>query len=174
MDWQTVSFWIEHNPGLASWVQAVGSIMAIVAAIVIASRQNRHQAKLARQTAEEKSLAQAGRLYLTAKEYSDSLASVVKPFYVEGVGDADLSISVAFGRILDRLNSNFDDDVNPARNVQIHILRAALTALIFTLDNSKVLTAHERAVEIQRLKDSAPGILESCLKLVESAKKSVG
>lgn len=171
MSWDCISYWIEHHPGLASWVQAVGSIVAIIAAIVIASAQNRHQSKIAKQIAEEKSLAQAGRLYLTAKEYADSLESVVKPFYVEGVGDADLSISVAFGRILDRLNSNFDDDVNPARNVQIHILRAALTALIFTLDNSKVLTAQERAKEIQRLKDSAPALLESCLKLVESAKQ---
>ncbi|WP_153135137.1 hypothetical protein [Paraburkholderia agricolaris] len=32
--------WIEHHPGTASWVQGVGSILAIGAAIWIASRQS--------------------------------------------------------------------------------------------------------------------------------------
>ncbi len=32
MSWECVSYWIEHHPGLASWVQAIGSILAIVAA----------------------------------------------------------------------------------------------------------------------------------------------
>jgi len=30
--WDCVSYWIEHHPGLASWVQAIGSIGAIIAA----------------------------------------------------------------------------------------------------------------------------------------------
>jgi hypothetical protein len=41
MSWDCVSYWIEHHPGLASWVQAVGSIVAILAAIWIASRDSR-------------------------------------------------------------------------------------------------------------------------------------
>ncbi|KAI2693248.1 hypothetical protein [Pseudomonas sp. TNT3] len=41
MSWEVVSCWIEHHPGLASWVQAVGSIAAILAAIWIASRDSR-------------------------------------------------------------------------------------------------------------------------------------
>ncbi|QBX41398.1 hypothetical protein E4T63_12695 [Pseudomonas fluorescens] len=41
MSWDSVSYWIEHHPGLASWVQAVGSIAAIMAAIWIASRDSR-------------------------------------------------------------------------------------------------------------------------------------
>lgn len=41
MSWECVSYWIEHHPGLASWVQAVGSIAAILAAIWIASRDSR-------------------------------------------------------------------------------------------------------------------------------------
>ncbi|PWK42262.1 hypothetical protein [Pseudomonas sp. OV226] len=32
MSWEFVSCWIEHHPGLASWVQAFGSIGAIIAA----------------------------------------------------------------------------------------------------------------------------------------------
>lgn len=41
MSWEAVSYWIEHHPGLASWVQAVGSIVAILAAIWIANRDSR-------------------------------------------------------------------------------------------------------------------------------------
>lgn len=41
MSWEYVSCWIEHHPGLASWVQAVGSIAAILAAIWIASHDSR-------------------------------------------------------------------------------------------------------------------------------------
>ena len=32
MSWECISYWIEHHPGLASWVQAVFSIIAIGAA----------------------------------------------------------------------------------------------------------------------------------------------
>jgi hypothetical protein len=32
MSWEVVSCWIESHPGLASWVQAIGSIFAIAAA----------------------------------------------------------------------------------------------------------------------------------------------
>jgi len=43
MSWECVSYWIEHHPGLASWLQAAGSILAILAAIRIASSQRREQ-----------------------------------------------------------------------------------------------------------------------------------
>ncbi|WNF45175.1 hypothetical protein RHP75_12335 [Pseudomonas sp. SG20056] len=34
--------WMDSHSGIASWAQAVGSVVAILAAIAIASRQNRH------------------------------------------------------------------------------------------------------------------------------------
>jgi uncharacterized membrane protein len=46
MNWECVSYWIEHHPGLASWVQAVGSIGAILVAVWIMSKQHSRQAKL--------------------------------------------------------------------------------------------------------------------------------
>ncbi|WP_458368746.1 hypothetical protein [Pseudomonas mandelii] len=169
MNWECVSYWIEHHPGLASWVQAFGSIAAILAAIWVASSQARNQLKREKRDAREKSLAHAGRLYLVVKEYCDML-DVVNPVHEDDSGAADQSVSVAFSRIMNRLNSNFDDDLNPARNVQIHILRASLTSLIFVLDNARHLNADERATEILRLKRLAPALLESCTALVESAK----
>ena len=41
MSWEVVSCWIEGHPGLASWVQAVGSIAAIMFAIFVAGRESR-------------------------------------------------------------------------------------------------------------------------------------
>ncbi|NWA81654.1 hypothetical protein [Pseudomonas sp. D2002] len=45
MNWEIISGWIEHNSGLASWVQAIGSIAAILAAIFIANRDSRLRRK---------------------------------------------------------------------------------------------------------------------------------
>ena len=41
MSLECVSYWIEHHPGLASWVQAVGSIAAIFTAVAIGVHQTR-------------------------------------------------------------------------------------------------------------------------------------
>ena len=168
--WEGFLCWVELHPGLASWVQAFGSIAAILAAIWIASSQARKQIKREKVAAAERSLAQAGRLYLIAKEYCDTLLTVVKPEHDDDSGVADQSVSVAFGRIINRLNANFDDDLNPARNVQIHILRASLTSLIFVLDNAHHLDSGERTTEVLRLQSLAPDLLESCKSLVESAR----
>lgn len=43
MGWECVLGWVEHHPGVASWVQAVGSVGAIGIAIWIASSQRRSQ-----------------------------------------------------------------------------------------------------------------------------------
>lgn len=48
MSWECVSYWIEHHPGLASWVQAFGSIAAILAAIWISGGDRRYRAKIER------------------------------------------------------------------------------------------------------------------------------
>ncbi|NVZ45097.1 hypothetical protein HX780_06575 [Pseudomonas tolaasii] len=40
MSWEVVSCWIESHPGLASWVQAIGSIAAILIAVTIAHRDS--------------------------------------------------------------------------------------------------------------------------------------
>lgn len=41
MNWESVSFWIEGHPGLASWVQAIGSIVAILIAVWISNTDSR-------------------------------------------------------------------------------------------------------------------------------------
>lgn len=48
MSWENISFWIEHHPGLASWVQAIGSLLALAVAIGVARQQGRQSRKLFR------------------------------------------------------------------------------------------------------------------------------
>lgn len=54
MSWEVVSCWIEGHPGLASWVQAVGSIAALGIAIWVASSQRSAQLKTADKIARDK------------------------------------------------------------------------------------------------------------------------
>ena len=49
MSWEVVSCWIESHPGLASWVQAFGSIAALGIAIWVGSSQRRAQMKADRE-----------------------------------------------------------------------------------------------------------------------------
>lgn len=54
MSWESMLFWIEHHPGLASWVQAVGSIGAILGAFAISAAQSRRHEKLLRREASDR------------------------------------------------------------------------------------------------------------------------
>lgn len=49
MIWEKVSYWIEHNSGLASWVQAAGTILAIALTAIIASKEGRKAKRLEKQ-----------------------------------------------------------------------------------------------------------------------------
>ncbi|WP_369991250.1 hypothetical protein [Pseudomonas xanthosomatis] len=46
MSWEAIFCWIEQHPGHASWVQALGSIAALLIAIWVASSQRRSQERL--------------------------------------------------------------------------------------------------------------------------------
>ncbi|WP_042955580.1 hypothetical protein [Pseudomonas sp. G5(2012)] len=54
MSWEVVSCWIESHPGLASWVQAVGSIGAIIGAFAISYSQNRRHERLKKEDAADR------------------------------------------------------------------------------------------------------------------------
>lgn len=43
MSWDVILCWIEAHPGLSSWTQAFGSIVAIVVAIVLSGRESRYR-----------------------------------------------------------------------------------------------------------------------------------
>ncbi|MGN2250481.1 hypothetical protein ACFWZ1_10455 [Frateuria sp. GZRe14] len=65
--------WLEIHPGLSSWVQAIGSILAICVAIWIASRDRRHEASLRREEREE----DRRLLEIREKRIARALATVV-------------------------------------------------------------------------------------------------
>ena len=46
MSWDVILRWIEAHPGLSSWIQAIGSIAAIVVAIVLSGRESRYRLKM--------------------------------------------------------------------------------------------------------------------------------
>ena len=49
MGWESVMCWVEAHPGLASWVQAFGSIAAILVAIFLSGRESRYRMRVERQ-----------------------------------------------------------------------------------------------------------------------------
>ena len=55
MSWECVSYLIEHHPGFASWVQAVGSIASIWGAFAVGRSQQKAQMKVAAKAAQDKS-----------------------------------------------------------------------------------------------------------------------
>ncbi|MBK3440684.1 hypothetical protein [Pseudomonas lactis] len=71
MSWEAVFRWIESHPGLASWVQAVGSIAALGIAIWVSSSQRRDQLKAAEKAAKAKvdalvAVVESASMYVTA------------------------------------------------------------------------------------------------------------
>lgn len=44
--WNSAFDWMASNEGLAEWVQAIGSILAIVAAVLIAGYQTSHAKRI--------------------------------------------------------------------------------------------------------------------------------
>jgi hypothetical protein len=54
MSWEVVSCWIESHPGLASWVQAIGSIGAIIGAFAISNLQNKRHERLKKEEAADR------------------------------------------------------------------------------------------------------------------------
>lgn len=55
MSWECISYWVEHHPGLASWVQAVGAIISIWGAFEISRRQQNAQLKKAEKEIRDRS-----------------------------------------------------------------------------------------------------------------------
>lgn len=163
--------WIEKHPGTASWVQAVGSIAAIAAAAFIASHQNRIENRRRKQDELERSSAKAGRLYLFANELCEIIKGPLDAEYQQATESVDLKLANVFDRMMIRLNQNFDDDLDAARNVQVNTIRACLTGLIFLLESSKHTSPEDRRTEIQRYKELAPKVLLDCAKLLHSPKR---
>lgn len=72
MSWECVSYWIEHHPGLASWVQAFGSIAAILVAMWLSGSERRAHKRM-----EERARIDAITRSLSALENALDQANIV-------------------------------------------------------------------------------------------------
>lgn len=170
MTWGELLIWMDANPGLAAWVQATGSVVAILAAVAIASQQHRNDQRCKKEDAKQRSIAHAVRLYMIAKEFADVVDKVLDPIFQDGAVDADARVANSLERILLRLNSNFDDDFDTGRMVQIGVLRSSLVGVIFLLKTTEHLSQEEREDNVNIYKRLAPDILEHCSELIKKAK----
>ncbi|MEE1866898.1 hypothetical protein [Pseudomonas auratipiscis] len=123
MSWECISYWIEHHPGLASWVQAVGSIAAILAAIWIASRDSRIRRNAeaeSRKNALVRAEAAVKEATLRVRLAIDVLKDSVPPFQTE-------VISIGLSQSLQHLTEVVSSDgVNSAIHTQLFLTRVAV------------------------------------------------
>lgn len=94
MSWEVVSCWIESHPGLASWVQAVGSIAAIMAAWAIPYFHEQSKEKRARKHLIE-NLLHVARMQLALQKRVHSALDGTGDFYrwTGGTGSTELAIN---------------------------------------------------------------------------------
>lgn len=149
-----------------AWVQAVGSIMAVIVAIVVASQQ--HRKEEARRV-DEKAGHELGlslRLFGFSEEF---YRNVVELLANDGDGNdrkvnyvalkaattyTDKKIAAVLERMMTRLNRNFDDDMDDERRAIIDAYRQNLAGLIFllqeTTDSDYSFEIRERRLEAYR------------------------
>ncbi len=82
MSWEVISCWIEGHPGLASWVQAVGSVGAIFVAIWISGGERRHKLKIEK-AAHRDALARAIDASEHARNTVQKCVDLFKPLHVQ-------------------------------------------------------------------------------------------
>ena len=115
MGWDCFSNWIEHHPGLASWVQAIGAIAAIGIAIWVPYAQRSKELARAAKAATELELARTEQLLTLCKE----LRYVVSMLPDEYMG-ADYRLTNTMSRQviadqIDRLNHHQKQDESSER-----------------------------------------------------------
>ncbi|OCX17288.1 hypothetical protein [Pseudomonas graminis] len=132
MSWDCISAWIEHHPGLASWVQALGSIAALGLAVWIPASQRRYEFRRNAAQERDRSVGYATRLFLMIKELETAILAI-NDRYQLGTSSVDLQIAVVLERLLDRFHDGFRDDLDAERIILTMDFRSLLTDLITVL-----------------------------------------
>lgn len=105
--------WGVSGQSTAAWVQAIGSVGAILVAIHIASaQQGREQAEIKRHS-HELDVGRATRLFFAVKQVSFSVDDLVRQ--LKEVTELPENVSLGFASTFDRFNRNFDDDLSLER-----------------------------------------------------------
>ncbi|WP_347505202.1 hypothetical protein [Pseudomonas anguilliseptica] len=123
----------------AAWVQAVGSVAAIGVAIFISGRQHAHDQMKATEAALDAEIGKSVRLNHFAREVHQTLEGIVAAVYQPGVELLDQKNARSFELFRERINSNFDDDIDELRLMCAWNIRHLLNGVILVLGQSTAL-----------------------------------
>jgi hypothetical protein len=158
---------------LASWVQAVGSIVAIIAAFSISQFQYRAEMLRRAQEAHDRSVGFATRLLLISREFDEVVTKAIDRTFTVGTKERDTQFSWVLEELLNRLNSSMFDDLDEARNIHCGLLRKQIVGLLFTLRfSTKNSLIEERDEEVQRYQSLSPVTVRAAEILLESARNA--
>ncbi|MFZ3182829.1 MAG: hypothetical protein WA173_01630 [Pseudomonas sp.] len=105
--------WGVSSQSIAAWVQAIGSVGAILCAVFIANAQHgREQVEIKRQSY-QRDVGLATRLRFVAFQLVVAVHDLVQQLN-KGV-DLPENVSIGYESVLARLNQNFDDDLSVER-----------------------------------------------------------
>lgn len=150
------------SPSAPAWVQAIGSIGAILGAYVIANRQHQVAEQRLENERKERESALSKRLAFFALEFKQVLTEVVQGSWGMGIQEADQKAALIFESMLMRLNSSFDDDLNAERTALMFEFRVIIAGLIFTLKNTNAIDPEDRDEVITKYRGLASNLLKQC------------
>lgn len=155
-----------------AWVQAIGSVGAIVAAFLIANHQHAAAERNKRTQEHERNFGFASRLAFFALELDQIMNHVVLNDHQPGISDVDARVADVFEVILKRLNQNFDDDPDLDRAGFCYRLRVLLAGCIFTLRATNGLAREQRDLLIAQYKTTSQEILNECAAHAKAVNKA--
>lgn len=154
-----------------AWVQAVGSVIAIVVAVWISSRQHARDQVWRAIDHAERNCGMALRLHALITEYHRLVCNVLPQGGEAGHIDTDQALAELLESLKARLDSNFDDDFDHQRQVEINNTRSCLAAVIFFLlrrdDSPHGL--HVRAENVEVARRNAEASLNNSLAMYHKA-----
>lgn len=132
------------SPNAPAWVQAFGSIGAILVAVWVASSQERNQSRMRIEESKKEEVGKASRLCAAAREVS-KCATGIRDMEKSPEWRIHPEVIAMLQHCLARLNANFDDDYNADRIEYISTLRMRLMTLIGVCNLERV--NHQQQVD---------------------------
>lgn len=142
-----------------AWVQGVGSIGAIIAALVISNHQHAVAAARAAAEREENESGLSKRLAFFALELEQVVSNVILDQWTLGIAEADQRVAFVLESLLSRVNTGFDDDLNTERVALLFEFRVTISGLIFTLNGTDAIGPRDRDKNIGSYKKTVKGLL---------------
>ncbi|MCF5547762.1 hypothetical protein [Pseudomonas salomonii] len=116
--WESFLSWVEAHPGLASWVQAFGSIIAIAVAIRLAGSERRYRSLL-----DKKARVEAIERSIQAGDFALKVAKNTYDFFT--CNSIARSMIPRYLRVIDQA-SNYVDEARTSQSVDSQISAAVM------------------------------------------------